>query len=132
VSTYPERKTLLPLSYNYIDSKRYLVLADTSGATSAKEAIRFARLAASARLPKWIKLEIHPDPYYLLPDLIETFLSAESLAQEGFVVLPYINANPVLAKRLEEIGAAAVMPLGSPIGSNRGLESREQIRIIIS
>jgi thiazole synthase len=117
---------------NYIDSKRYLVLANTSGAMNAKEAIRFARLAASAGLPKWIKLEIHPDPYYLLPDPIETFLAAKSLVQEGFIVLPYINADPVLAKRLEEIGVAAVMPLGSPIGSNRGLESREQIRVIIS
>lgn len=97
-----------------------------------EEAIRLARLSTSAGLPKWIKLEIHPEPHYLLPDPIETFLAAESLTQEGFVVLPYRNADPVLAKRLEEIGVAAVMPLGSPIGSNRGLESREQIRVIVS
>ena len=90
-----------------------------------------ARLAASAGLPKWVKLEIHPDPRYLLPDPIETLKATEILAAEGFTVLPYINADPVLAKRLEDAGAATVMPLGSPIGSNRGLETRGQIRIII-
>ena len=90
-----------------------------------------ARLAASAGLPKWVKLEIHPDPHYLLPDPIETLRAAEQLVREGFVVLPYINADPVLAKRLQEVGTATVMPLGSPIGSNRGLQTRDQIRIII-
>jgi thiazole synthase len=92
---------------------------------------RLARLAAAAGLPKWIKLEIHPDPRYLLPDPIETFNAAEALVKEGFVVLPYINADPVLAKRLQDIGTAAVMPLGSPIGSNQGIRTRDQIRIII-
>jgi thiazole synthase len=82
-------------------------------------------------LPKWVKLEIHPDPRFLLPDPIETFQAAEQLVKEGFVVLPYINADPVLARRLQEIGTATVMPLGAPIGSNRGVETRSQIRIII-
>ncbi|HET9368169.1 MAG TPA: thiazole synthase, partial [Candidatus Udaeobacter sp.] len=82
-------------------------------------------------LPKWIKLEIHPDPRYLLPDPVETLAAAEMLVKEGFTVLPYINADPVLAKRLQDIGTATVMPLGSPIGSNRGIEARLQIQIII-
>jgi thiazole synthase len=82
-------------------------------------------------LPKWVKLEIHPDPRYLLPDPVETLKAAESLVQEGFTVLPYINADPVLAKRLQEAGTATVMPLGSPIGSSRGLQTRDQLRIII-
>src|SRR6204780_1013649 len=116
---------------NFIDPKKYLLLPNTSGAMNADEAVRLARLAAAAGLPRWIKLEIHPDPRYLLPDPIETFKAAEILVGEGFTVLPYINADPVLAKRLQEIGCATVMPLGSPIGSNRGLQTREQIRIII-
>jgi thiazole synthase len=115
----------------FIDPKRYLLLPNTSGAINAAEAVRLARLAAAAGLPKWIKLEIHPDPRYLLPDPVETLAAAETLVREGFVVLPYINADPVLAKRLQDAGTATVMPLGSPIGSNRGLETREQIRIII-
>src|SRR5581483_807510 len=115
----------------FIDAQRYLILPNTSGAMNAKEAVRLARLAAAAGLPKWVKLEIHPDPRYLLPDPIETLAAAEALVREGFTVLPYINADPVLAKRLQEAGTATVMPLGSPIGSNRGLETREQIRIII-
>ena len=82
-------------------------------------------------MPKWVKLEIHPDPTYLLPDPIETLKAAEILVKEGFVVLPYINADPVLAKRLQEVGTATVMPLGSPIGTNRGLCTRDQLRIII-
>jgi thiazole synthase len=98
---------------------------------NADEAVRLARLAATAGLPKWVKLEIHPDPQYLLPDPIETLRATEILAAEGFTVLPYINADPVLAKRLEDAGAATVMPLGSPIGSNRGMETRAQIAIII-
>lgn len=115
----------------FIDPDRYLVLPNTSGAMNAGEAVRLARLAAAAGLPKWVKLEIHPDPRYLLPDPVETFKAAEILVGEGFTVLPYINADPVLAKRLQEIGCATVMPLGSPIGSNRGLQTRAQIRIII-
>jgi thiazole synthase len=98
---------------------------------NAEEAVRLARLAAAAGLPKWVKLEIHPDPTYLLPDPIETLKAAEILVKEGFTVLPYINADPVLAKRLQEAGTATVMPLGAPIGSNRGIATRDQIRIII-
>lgn len=115
----------------FIDPERYLVLPNTSGAMNASEAVRLARLAAAAGLPRWVKLEIHPDPRYLLPDPIETLAAAVELVKDGFVVLPYINADPVLAKRLEEAGTATVMPLGSPIGSNRGIETRDQIRIII-
>jgi thiazole synthase len=115
----------------FIDPGRYLILPNTSGAMNAEEAVRLARLAAAAGLPKWIKLEIHPDPRYLLPDPVETLAAAQVLVREGFIVLPYINADPVLAKRLQEAGTATVMPLGSPIGSNRGLETREQLRIII-
>src|SRR4029079_1942192 len=114
-----------------IDTDRFLLLPTTSGAMTAEEALRLARLAAAAGLPKWIKLEIHPDPRYLLPDPIETLQAAEVLIKEGFVVLPYINADPVLAKRLQEVGTATVMPLGSPIGSNRGLQTRDQLLIII-
>jgi len=116
---------------DFIDPKKYLLLPNTSGAMNAAEAVRLARLAAAAGLPKWVKLEIHPDPRYLLPDPIETLIAAEQLVKEGFVVLPYINADPVLAKRLQEVGTATVMPLGSPIGSNRGIETRAQIAIII-
>src|SRR5436853_4336959 len=115
----------------FIDPKKYLVLPNTSGAMTAEEAVRLARLAAAAGLPKWVKLEIHPDARYLLPDPIETLAAAEILVKEGFVVLPYINADPVLAKRLQDVGTATVMPLGSPIGSNRGIETRAQIEIII-
>ena len=115
----------------FIDPKKYLLLPNTSGAMNAEEAVRLARLAAAAGLPKWVKLEIHPDPRYLLPDPIETLKATEILVKEGFTVLPYINADPVLAKRLQEAGSATVMPLGSPIGSNRGVETRAQIRIII-
>src|SRR6202451_3872391 len=115
----------------FIDPDRYLVLPNTSGAMNAGEAVRLARLAAAAGLPKWVKLEIHPDPRYLLPDPVETFKAAEILVGEGFTVLPYINADPVLAKRLQDAGCATVMPLGSPIGSNRGIETRAQIEIIL-
>src|SRR6266853_2269883 len=116
---------------DFIDSKKYLLLPNTSGAMNANEAVRLARLAAAAGLPMWVKLEIHPDPRYLLPDPIETLAAAETLVKEGFTVLPYINADPVLAKRLQDVGVATVMPLGSPIGSNRGLQTRDQLRIII-
>src|SRR5215213_8917607 len=115
----------------FIDSEKYLLLPNTSGAMNAEEAVRLARLAVAAGLPKWVKLEIHPDPRYLLPDPIETLKAAEILVREEFVVLPYINADPVLAKRLQDVGTATVMPLGSPIGSNRGIQTRDQIRIII-
>ena len=111
--------------------RQYLLLANTSGAMNADEAVRRARLAETAGLPKWIKLEIHPDPNYLLPDPIETLKAAETLVAEGFTVLPYINADPVLAKRLEDAGVSTVMPLGAPIGSNMGLATRDQIGIII-
>lgn len=116
---------------DYVDPEKYLLLPNTSGAMNAEEAVRLARLAAAAGLPKWVKLEIHPDPTYLLPDPIETLKAAEILVKEGFTVLPYINADPVLAKRLQEAGTATVMPLGAPIGSNKGLATRDQIRIII-
>ncbi|RPJ32341.1 MAG: thiazole synthase [Verrucomicrobiaceae bacterium] len=116
---------------DFIDPEKYLILPNTSGAMNAEEAVRLARLAAAAGLPKWVKLEIHPDPTYLLPDPIETLKAAEILVKEGFTVLPYINADPVLAKRLQEAGTATVMPLGAPIGSNRGIATRDQIRIII-
>jgi len=115
----------------FIDPERYLLLPNTSGAMNAEEAVRLARLAAAAGLPKWVKLEIHPDPRYLLPDPVETLKAAEQLVAEGFTVLPYINADPVLAKRLQDAGTATVMPLGSPIGSNRGLQTRDQLRIIV-
>lgn len=116
---------------DFLEPERYQLLPNTAGAMDAEEAVRIARLASAAGLPKWVKLEIHPDPNYLLPDPIETLKAAEILVQEGFTVLPYINADPVLAKRLEEAGCSTVMPLGSPIGSNRGLETRSQIGIII-
>lgn len=115
----------------YIDPERYLLLPNTSGAMNAAEAVRLSRLAVAAGLPKWVKLEIHPDPRYLLPDAVETLKAAEMLVAEGFTVLPYINADPVLARRLQDVGTATVMPLGSPIGSNRGIQTRDQIRIII-
>src|SRR5437899_4670412 len=115
----------------FIDPNRFLLLPNTSGAMNAEEAVRLSRLAVAAGLPKWVKLEIHPDPRYLLPDPVETLKAAEILIKEGFTVLPYINADPVLAKRLQEAGAATVMPLGSPIGSNRGIQTRDQIKIII-
>jgi thiazole synthase len=115
----------------HIDPQKYLLLPNTSGARDAEEAIRLARLARAAGCEPWVKLEVTPDPYYLLPDPIETLKASEVLVKEGFVVLPYINADPVLAKHLQEAGTATVMPLGSPIGTNKGLKTREQIAIII-
>lgn len=115
----------------YIDPKKYLILPNTSGARTADEAVRLARLAKAFCLPGWVKLEITPDPRYLLPDPIETLKAAEQLVKEGFTVLPYINADPVLAKRLENAGCATVMPLGSPIGSAQGIRTRASIEIII-
>lgn len=116
---------------DYLEPERYLILPNTAGAMNADEAVRLARLARAAGLPNWVKLEIHPDPNYLLPDPIETLEAAKTLVKEDFVVLPYINADPVLALRLQDIGCATVMPLGSPIGSNRGLETQAQLEIII-
>jgi thiazole synthase len=108
-----------------------LLLTNTSGAVDAAEAVRLARLARAAGLPEWIKLEITPDPRYLLPDPIDTLTAAEILVADGFVVLPYCPADPVLCKRLEEAGCATVMPLGSWIGSNQGLRTRAALEIII-
>ena len=113
------------------DAGEILILTNTSGAVDADEAVRLARLARAAGLPEWIKLEVTPDPRYLLPDPVETLKAAEILVADGFVVLPYINADPVLAKRLEEAGCATVMPLGSWIGSNQGLKTRAAIEIIV-
>ncbi|MBI5400128.1 thiazole synthase [Candidatus Saganbacteria bacterium] len=116
---------------NNLDQKKYLLLPNTSGAKNAEEALRLARLSRSFGLPNWIKLEVTPDPRYLLPDPTETLSAAEQLVKEKFIVLPYINADPVLAKRLAEVGCAAVMPLGSPIGSAQGIKTRYHIEIII-
>ncbi|MGF7411223.1 thiazole synthase [Providencia alcalifaciens] len=107
------------------------LLPNTSGAKNAQEAIFAARLAREALGTHWVKLEIHPDMRYLLPDPLETLLAAEQLVKEGFVVLPYCSADPVLCKRLEEVGCAAVMPLGAPIGTNKGLVTKEMLQIII-
>lgn len=117
---------------DFIPKDKVLLLPNTSGAMNADEAVRLARLAAAAGLPTWVKLEIHPDPRYLLPDPIETLRAAEILVKEGFTVLPYINADPVLARRLQDVGTATVMPLGSPIGSHQGLTTRRQIEIILA
>ena len=116
---------------DFIDRDRYLLLPNTSGATTADEAVRLARLARSSGLPTWIKVEVIPDPRYLMPDPVETLRACEVLVADGFTVLPYIHADPVLAKRLEETGVAAVMPLAAPIGSGRGLKMEAAIAIII-
>ncbi len=108
------------------------ILPNTSGVRTAKEAIFASELAREALETNWLKLEIHPDPRYLLPDHKETLVACEALAKKGFIVLPYINADPVFCKQLEEAGASAVMPLAAPIGSNRGLATREMLEIIIA
>src|SRR6202171_39467 len=123
----PKKKTILDV----IDWKRYRILPNTAGCRTAEEAIRIARLARSMGLSDWVKLEVIPDPRYLFPDPEETLKAARVLVGEGFKVLPYINADPVLAKKLEELGTVTVMPLGSPIGSGQGLQTLEQVRIII-
>jgi thiazole synthase len=123
----PKKKTILDV----IDWKRYRILPNTAGCRTAEEAIRIAKLARSMGLSDWVKLEVIPDPRYLFPDPEETLKAARVLVDEGFKVLPYINADPVLAKKLQEIGTVTVMPLGSPIGSGQGLQTLEQIRIII-
>ncbi|MBN2145595.1 MAG: thiazole synthase [Candidatus Aureabacteria bacterium] len=116
---------------SFIDPKQYVILPNTSGAQNAEEAVRLARLAKASGISDWIKLEVTPDPRYLLPDGEETLKAAAVLVKEGFKVMPYINADPVLAKKLEEAGTVSVMPLGSPIGSNKGLKTLEMLKIII-
>ncbi len=123
----PRKKTILDV----IDWKRFRILPNTAGCRTADEAIRIARLARSMGLSDWVKLEVIPDPRYLFPDPEETLKAARVLVDEGFKVLPYINADPVLAKKLEEMGTVTVMPLGSPIGSGQGLQTLEQVRIIV-
>ena len=116
----------------HLEPGRYRLLPNTSGVRDAREAVLAAELAREALETNWLKLEIHPDPKYLMPDAVETLAATRELVKRGFVVLPYIHADPVLCKQLEEAGAAAVMPLGAPIGSNRGLESRVFLEIIIA
>jgi thiazole synthase len=116
----------------HLEPDRYRLLPNTSGVRDAKEAVLAAELAREALETHWLKLEIHPDPKYLMPDPGETLRATAELVRRGFVVLPYVHADPVLCKQLEEAGAAAVMPLGAPIGSNRGLESRAFLEIIIA
>src|SRR4029079_10011604 len=114
-----------------IDLDRVLLLTNTSGAIDADEAIRLARLARAAGLPDWVKLECTPDPRYLRPDPVETLRAAEVLCAEGFTVLPYVNADPVLCKRLEEVGCATVMPLRSWIGCHQGVRTQDALEIIV-
>ncbi len=120
-----------PNLMDYLDWGRYTVLPNTAGCKTAEEALFTARLARELTGSNWLKLEVIPDPKYLLPDPIATLEAAERLIDDGFVVLPYIHADPVLARRLEDIGCATVMPLGSPIGSGRGIFTLEEIQIII-
>jgi len=117
---------------SHLDRNLYRLMPNTSGVRDAKEAVLAAELAREALETNWVKLEIHPDPKYLMPDALETLKAAQELVKRGFVVLPYVHADPVLCKQLEEAGCAAVMPLGAPIGSNRGLESRAFLEIIIA
>ncbi len=115
----------------HLNHAQFNLLPNTSGARNAKEAVFAAELAREALETNWLKLEIHPDPKYLMPDPIETLKATEELAKKGFIVLPYIHADPVLCKRLEDAGTAAVMPLGSTIGSNKGLKTIDFLQIII-
>lgn len=114
-----------------IDLKKYWILPNTAGCQTKEEAVRIAKLSRAMGINNWIKLEVIPDPKYLLPDPIATLEAAKELIEDGFVVLPYINADPILAKRLEEIGCATVMPLGSPIGTGQGIKTFANIDIII-
>ena len=114
-----------------IDWTKYHILPNTAGARTADEAVRTARLARAMGLSDWVKVEVIPDPKDLLPDPIGTFEACRTLVEEGFVVLPYINADPILAAKLQEIGTATVMPLASPIGSGQGIKTSDQIRIIV-
>ncbi|MDO5751385.1 MAG: thiazole synthase, partial [Rothia sp. (in: high G+C Gram-positive bacteria)] len=130
-------KRIDPLSGDNDDMLRHVprehmqLLPNTSGVRTAEEAVFAAQLAREAFGTNWLKLEIHPDPRYLLPDSIETLKATEELVKLGFVVLPYCQADPTLCKHLEEAGAAAVMPLGAPIGTNRGLRTRDFLEIIL-
>lgn len=117
---------------DHLDLERFFFLPNTAGARDATEAIRLAKLARASGGGNWLKLEVTPDPRTLLPDPIDTLLATEELVKDGFIVLPYMNADPVLALRLQEVGASAVMPLGAPIGTNKGLRTRDQVEIIIS
>ncbi len=116
----------------HINRDKVQFLPNTSGVRDAREAVLAAKLSRDIFHTNFIKLEIHPDPKYLLPDPVETLKATEILAKEGFVVLPYIQADPVLCKRLEDVGTAAVMPLGAPIGTNKGLKTRDLLEIIIA
>lgn len=116
---------------SYIDREKILLLPNTSGAIDHIEAVRLARLARSAGLEPWVKLEVTPNPYHLLPDAIETLKAAEILVKDGFIVLPYIQADPILARRLEDLGVATVMPLAAPIGTNKGIRAVDEILMII-
>ena len=124
----PDKKTIL----DELDWSRYTILPNTAGCKTVEEAITIARLARAMGLSNWVKLEVIPDPRYLLPDPIDTLEAAQRLIDDGFVVLPYIHADPILARRLEEIGCATVMPLGAPIGSGQGIHTREELEIIIA
>jgi thiazole synthase len=123
----PNKKTIL----DYLDWSKYTILPNTAGSKTPEEALTTARLARAMGLSDWVKLEVIPDPKYLFPDPVGTLKAAEVLIKEGFTVLPYIHADPVLARQLEELGCATVMPLGSAIGSGQGIHTREEIRIII-
>ncbi len=125
--SHPQQPSLL----DYIDTSRYAILPNTAGCKTAEEALQTARLAAAMGLPRWVKLEVIADPKYLLPDPIATLEATRMLVEENFEVLPYINADPILAQRLQDAGAVTVMPLGSPIGSGQGLLNLPQIQIII-
>lgn len=116
---------------DYIDTDRFWILPNTAGCQTVEEALRVARLAKAMGINNWVKLEVIPDPKYLLPDPVATLEAAKRLIEEDFVVLPYINADPILAKHLEEAGCATVMPLASPIGSGKGIQNRDNIKIII-
>jgi thiazole synthase len=116
---------------SHLDHEHINLLPNTSGVRTAEEAVFAAELAREAMDTNWLKLEIHPDPRHLMPDPVETLKASEELVKRGFIVLPYVHADPVLCKRLEDVGTAAVMPLASPIGSNRGIQAREFLRIII-
>jgi len=117
--------------YDYLEDDRYIVMPNTSGARNAEEAVKMAQLARAAGLSRWVKLEVTPEPRYLLPDGDETLKAAQILVKEGFVVLPYIQADPILAKKLEDCGTATVMPLAAPIGTNKGVKNQDMLQIII-
>lgn len=116
---------------DYIDTDRFWILPNTAGCQTVEEALRIARLGRAMGINNWVKLEVIPDPKYLLPDPVATLEAAKRLVEEGFVVLPYINADPLLAKHLEEAGCATVMPLASPIGTGKGVKNEDNIKIII-